>query len=359
MSNMTSKALLKLKGLAAGKEENPKLLWILRCSVLSVSRGSPAVSAWLPPIRVPRRAGPRAASRALEPPAADADAQLKAGIAGFYDGLCRSGRRCGASTSTTATTTRARAGALTLDEHRAAQVRMVDEVLDWAGASASARPREVLDVGCGVGGSSRHLARRFGARATEHHAQRRAGRARAPSAAAGLGGGDAAAPAPAPATAAAEADAAPSCAFAVQDALALPQVGGALRPRVEPRVGRAHARQAALVAQLARACAPRGRVILVTWCHRDLRARERALSLVERALLGVINACYYLPRWCSVADYDALLTAEGLRDVRTADWTPRIAPFWPAVIRTAARPRNALKLLRTASTACARRSRCS
>ena len=46
-----------------------------------------AVSAWLPPIRVPRRAGPRAASRALEPPAADADAQLKAGIAGFYDGL--------------------------------------------------------------------------------------------------------------------------------------------------------------------------------------------------------------------------------------------------------------------------------
>ena len=80
--------------------------------------------------------------------------------------------------------------------------------------------------------------------------------------------------------------------------------------------------------------------------HARLEHRA-ARRLVERALLGVINACYYLPRWCSVADYDALLTAEGLRDVRTADWTPRIAPFWPAVIRTAARPRNALKLLRT------------
>ena len=115
-----------------------------------------AVSAWLPPIRVPRRAGPRAASRALEPPAADADAQLKAGIAGFYDGLSPLWEEVwGEHLHHGYYDAGARAGALTLDEHRAAQVRMVDEVLDWAGASASARPREVLDVGCGVGGSSR------------------------------------------------------------------------------------------------------------------------------------------------------------------------------------------------------------
>ena len=143
-------------------------------------------------------------------------------------------------------------------------------------------------------------------------------------------------------------NAAPSCAFAVQDALALPaEWTGRFDLVWSLESGEHMPDKPRFVAQLARACAPRGRVILVTWCHRDLRARERALSLVERALLGVINACYYLPRWCSVADYDALLTAEGLRDVRTADWTPRIAPFWPAVIRTAARPRNALKLLRT------------
>lgn len=40
---------------------------------------------------------------------------------------------------------------------------MVDNVLAWAGATAAA---DVLDVGCGVGGSTRHLARKFGARGT-------------------------------------------------------------------------------------------------------------------------------------------------------------------------------------------------
>ena len=101
-----------------------------------------AVSAWLPPIRVPRRAGPRAASRALEPPAADADAQLKAGIAGFYDGLSPLWEEVwGEHLHHGYYDAGARAGALTLDEHRAAQVRMVDEVLDWAGASASAEGR--------------------------------------------------------------------------------------------------------------------------------------------------------------------------------------------------------------------------
>ncbi len=39
---------------------------------------------------------------------------------------------------------------------------MVDAVLDWAGVTSA---RAMLDVGCGIGGSSRHVARRFGASA--------------------------------------------------------------------------------------------------------------------------------------------------------------------------------------------------
>jgi hypothetical protein len=39
--------------------------------------------------------------------------------------------------------------------------------------------------------------------------------------------------------------------------------------------------------------------------------------------------------------------AAAMEDVRIDDWTPNIAPFWPAVIHTAARPRNAARLLRT------------
>ena len=40
---------------------------------------------------------------------------------------------------------------------------MVDKVLDWAGVT---RVSDVLDVGCGIGGSTRHIARRFGCKGT-------------------------------------------------------------------------------------------------------------------------------------------------------------------------------------------------
>ena len=43
-------------------------------------------------------------------------------------------------------------------DFKRAKVDFVDEMLRWSGAQAPAR---VLDVGCGIGGTSRHLAARF------------------------------------------------------------------------------------------------------------------------------------------------------------------------------------------------------
>lgn len=44
-----------------------------------------------------------------------------------------------------------------------AQVDMIEETLKWAGATGATN---VLDVGCGIGGSSRHIARKYGCSAT-------------------------------------------------------------------------------------------------------------------------------------------------------------------------------------------------
>jgi tocopherol O-methyltransferase len=42
--------------------------------------------------------------------------------------------------------------------NRAAQELMIEEVLQWAGVQSA---RSVVDVGCGLGGSARHLAKKW------------------------------------------------------------------------------------------------------------------------------------------------------------------------------------------------------
>eukprot|EP00976_Prorocentrum_cordatum_P029245 595367-Prorocentrum_minimum.AAC.1 len=48
-------------------------------------------------------------------------------------------------------------------DHREAQVDMVTNALKWAGVESA---ENVLDVGCGIGGSSRLMAKKFGCAAT-------------------------------------------------------------------------------------------------------------------------------------------------------------------------------------------------
>ena len=60
------------------------------------------------------------------------------------------------------------------------------------------------------------------------------------------------------------------------------------------------------VNELARVAAPGGTIIIVTWCHRDLSPGE-SLRPDEIQLLNKICDSYYLPAWCSTADYVQLL----------------------------------------------------
>lgn len=46
-------------------------------------------------------------------------------------------------------------------------------------------------------------------------------------------------------------------------------------------------------------------MIVVTWCHRVLQPGEK-LTDDEQALLARICEAYYLPEWCSVADYETM-----------------------------------------------------
>ena len=67
------------------------------------------------------------------------------------------------------------------------------------------------------------------------------------------------------------------------------------------------------VNELVRVAAPGGTIIIVTWCHRDLSPSEESLKPKEKELLRKICDAYYLPAWCSTADYVKLLESLSLQ----------------------------------------------
>ncbi|CAJ1946264.1 unnamed protein product [Cylindrotheca closterium] len=196
-------------------------------------------------------------------------------------------------------------------DHQQAQIDLIDEVLDWAGAKEA---KSVVDVGCGIGGSSRHIARRYGATAkgitlSPYQANRGNELAK-------------------------EQGLEDSCSFQVADALDMPFDDNSFDLVWSLESGEHMPDKQKFVNELYRVATPGGRVIIVTWCHRDLEKGESALAKKEEKLLARINRAYYLPRWCSVQDYVDLLEAKGAVGIKREDWSYIIAPFWRAVIKS-------------------------
>ena len=101
------------------------------------------------------------------------------------------------------------------------------------------------------------------------------------------------------------------------------------------------------VNELLRIAQPGGRIIIVTWCHRDLKDGETSLSKKEEKLLAKINRAYYLPKWCSVNDYVDLLKDSGAVNVKREDWSYIIAPFWKAVIKSSLNLKSFIGLIKS------------
>ncbi|XP_073289401.1 gamma-tocopherol methyltransferase, chloroplastic isoform X1 [Primulina huaijiensis] len=218
-------------------------------------------------------------------------------------------------------------------DHRLAQIRMIEESLRFASVSDDSadnslqKPRKIVDVGCGIGGSSRYLARKYEAEClgiTLSPVQ--AQRAQALAAAQGLVG---------------------KVSFQVADALNQPFPDGKFDLVWSMESGEHMPDKAKFVNELARVAAPGGTIIIITWCHRDLSPSEESLTPQETALLNKICDAYYLPAWFSIADYIKLLQSLSLEDIKAADWSEFVAPFWPAVIRSALTWRGITSLLRS------------
>lgn len=216
-----------------------------------------------------------------------------------------------------------------ISDHRSAQIQMVEEALRFAGVSDDPlkKPKNIVDVGCGIGGSSRYLAKKYGANCcgiTLSPVQ--AQRAQALTITEGLGD---------------------KVTFQVADALNQPFPDGQFDLVWSMESGEHMPDKAKFLSELARVAAPGATIIVVTWCHRDLSPDEDSLKPDEKKLLNKICGAYYLPEWCSAAEYVKIAESLSLQDIKRADWSENVAPFWPAVIRSAFTWKGFASLLRS------------
>lgn len=203
-------------------------------------------------------------------------------------------------------------------ERRLAQIELIEELLIWAGCTKDNPPENIVDVGCGIGGSTLHLAQKFGSRATGITLSPvQASRAKERAAEAGLDD---------------------RVSFAVANALDMPFEDNSFDLVWSLESGEHMPDKTKFIQECYRVLKPGGKMIMVTWCHRETDSVAGELTPDEVAHLKEIYRVYCLPYVISLSEYRAIATGCGFKDLRSDDWSMAVAPFWDVVIDSAIAP---------------------
>nr|QLI49052.1 truncated N-methyltransferase [Gloriosa superba] len=202
-----------------------------------------------------------------------------------------------------------------LPDHQTAQIRMIEEALRFAGVSddPSKKPKRILDVGCGIGGSSLYLAKKYGAKCHGINLSPfQIQRAQSLAMSAGL---------------------TDKVSFEIADAQNQPFPDGHFDLVWVLETAEHMPEKSKFIGELARVTAPGGIVIITSWCQRDLLPSEVSLRPDEVSLLNKLSESHHLPKWCSPSEYVKLAESSSFKDIKTADWTEHVAPHWNVAMR--------------------------
>jgi tocopherol O-methyltransferase len=196
-------------------------------------------------------------------------------------------------------------------ERRQAQIDLIEELLRWANVTQA---ENILDVGCGIGGSSLYLAEKFKAKATgitlsPVQANRAIERAQS----ANL-----------------------NAHFQVANALDMPFADNSFDLVWSLESGEHMPDKVKFLQECHRVLKPGGTFIFATWCHRS--TDRQPLTADEQKHLEDIYRVYCLPYVISLPEYEQIAREVGLQDLRSADWSTAVAPFWNVVIDSAFTP---------------------
>lgn len=206
-------------------------------------------------------------------------------------------------------------------DRRQAQIDLIEEFLAWGGVQ---RASNIVDIGCGIGGSSLYLAEKFNARATGITLSPvQAARATERASAAGLSD---------------------HTQFLVADAQQMPFADNSFDLVWSMESGEHMPDKTQFLQECFRVLKPGGTFLMATWCHRN---PNPPLSADERKHLAEIYRVYCLPYVISLMEYEAIARSLPFQNIRTADWSTAVAPFWNVVIDSTFTPQAIWGLLQS------------
>ncbi|MEN9205200.1 MAG: methyltransferase domain-containing protein [Thermostichales cyanobacterium BF4_bins_65] len=190
-------------------------------------------------------------------------------------------------------------------DFRQSKVDFVHEMVRWGGLDRLPKGTKVLDVGCGIGGSSRILAKDYGFDVTgitiSPQQVKRAQELTPPGVTAH---------------------------FQVDDAMNLSFADGSFDVVWCIEAGPHMPDKAIFAKELMRVLKPGGKLVVADWNQRD--DRHKPLNWWERLIMRQLLDQWAHPAFASIEGFAELLEATGLTDgpVITADWTQETLPAW-------------------------------
>lgn len=204
--------------------------------------------------------------------------------------------------------------------HLKAQVDLIHELLRWGEVSDAKR---ILDAGCGVGGSARHLAGLFDASVLGFTLSPvQAEKAAYFNRKSGLQD---------------------KVAVKAQDIMTLTADYGQFDLVWSLESAEHMENKQRLLEIFHDVLKPGGKFLMATWCRREV---PPILENREQKLMDNISGIYHLPPLVSIGEISQMARQAGFGQIKTADWSDPVAPFWKAVIRSAFRWQSIAGLLR-------------